>query len=304
VRRVVASLIVTSVAASLAAQVPAPEPTLPAVLQRTAEYVAAYQMKLAGIVAEEHYRQSVVRIFAAPNQRVTPVPQNRELKSDLLMVRAEGEDRWVQFRDVFEVDAKPIRDRDQRLFKLFIEPTSGSRRQAEAIATESARFNIGPLLRTINVPILALIFFESGNQPRFVHHRAKAGDLRDMLGQASENDILAIDYRETASRTLIRGADDRNIRSSGRVWVDGTNGRVLKTQLKSGYADVRAEITVTYKAEPGLDLLVPGEMKEAYMLPRSMTRIEGTATYRRFRQFTVVTTERTKQQRESDDLAR
>jgi hypothetical protein len=291
----VASFIVTSVAATLAAQAPAPEPTLPAVLQRTAEYVKAYQTKLAGIVAEEHYRQSVVRIFAAPSQRVTPLPQNRELKSDLLLVRLAGDDRWVQFRDVFEVDGKPIRDRDERLFKLFIEPTSSSRLQADAILREGSRFNIGPLLRTINVPILALIFFESGNQARFAHQRAQPGDLRDVLGQARESDIWAVDYRETASRTLIRGETDRNMRSNGRMWVDSTNGRVLKTQLKCGYGDVLAEITVIYKAEPGLDLLVPGEMREGYMLPRSMTRIEGTATYSRFREFKVVTTERTKQ---------
>ncbi len=131
VRMTVASFIVTSVAATLAAQAPAPEPTLPAVLQRTAEYVKAYQTKLAGIVAEEHYRQSVVRIFPPPSQRVTPLPQNRELKSDLLLVRLAGDDRWVQFRDVFEVDRKPIRDRDERLFKLFLEPTSSSRMKAD-----------------------------------------------------------------------------------------------------------------------------------------------------------------------------
>ena len=285
----------TSVAASLAAQAPAPEPTLPAVLQRTAEYVKAYQTKLAGIVAEEHYRQSVVRIFPPPSQRVTPLPQNRELKSDLLLVRLAGDDRWVQFRDVFEVDGKPIRDRDERLFKLFLEPTNSSRLQADAILREGSRFNIGPLMRTINVPILVLLFFESANQPRFSHQRAKLGDVRDVLAQARESDVWAIDYRETASRTLIRGEADRNMRSSGRVWVDSTNGRVLKTQLKSGYGDVRAEITVTYRAEPGFDLLVPGQMREGYMLPRSMTRIEGTATYSRFRQFKVVTTERTKQ---------
>ena len=281
-RRVVASLIVTSVAASLAAQAPAPEPTLPAVLQRTAEYVKAYQTKLAGIVAEEHYRQSVVRIFPPPSQRVTPLPQNHELKSDLLLVRLAGDDRWVQFRDVFEVDGKPIRDRDERLFKLFLEPTNSSRLQADAILREGSRFNIGPLMRTINVPILVLLFFESANQSRFSHQRAKLGDVRDVLAQARESDVWAIDYRETASRTLIRGEADRNMRSSGRVWVDSTNGRVLKTRLKSGYGDVRAEITVTYRAEPGFDLLVPGQMREGYMLPRSMTRIEGTATYSRF----------------------
>jgi hypothetical protein len=41
----------------LASQPAAPEPTLDTVLARAAAYVADYQKRLAGIVAEEHYRQ-------------------------------------------------------------------------------------------------------------------------------------------------------------------------------------------------------------------------------------------------------
>jgi hypothetical protein len=281
-------------AGSLAAQSALPQPTLPIVLKRTAAYVAEYQVKLAGIVAEEHYGQSVVRMTVRDRGMLSPA-QHRDLKSDLLLIRLEGEDRWVQFRDVFEVDKQPVRDRDERLFKLFIEPTKGSRLQAEQISNEGSRYNIGPLVRTVNVPILALIFFDASIQRRFKHTRVEPGDLRVFAGQAREGDIWAIEYRETAPRTVIRGESGRDMKSNGRLWVDSSSGRVLKTELRSGDALVRAQITVTYKAEPGLDLLVPAEMRESYMLPRSMISIQGRATYSHFRQFKVLTTEKTKQ---------
>jgi len=50
----------------------------------------------------------------------------------------------------------------------------------------------------------------------------------------------------------------------------------------------------TYRSEPGLDLLVPGEMQELYTLRKPEARIDGRATYSRFRQFTVTTTEKPK----------
>ncbi len=264
-------------------------------LKRAADYVAAYQTRLAGIVAEEHYHQSVVRPGGSSRDRALMVPEHRELKSDLLLVRLDGEDRWVQFRDVFEVDGRPVRDRDQRLYKLFLEPTAGSRFQAQQISNESARYNIGPLLRTVNVPILALIFFDEPNQPRFTHKQVRPGDLGAFAGEARETDVWAIDYKETAPRTMIRGESDRDLPSTGRLWVDSSNGRVLKTELRSGDSAVRAQVTVTYKTEPGLDLLVPAEMRESYMLTRRQISIHGKAVYSRFRQFKVTTVEKTKQ---------
>jgi hypothetical protein len=276
-------------------------PTLATVLKQTAAYVAEYQAKLGGIVAEERYRQRVINSLSVARPRnvpLAPLDQARELKSDVLLVRLAGDDRWIQFRDVFEVDGEPVRDRDQRLYRLFLEPTSGTQLQAQQIQNEGARYNIGPVFRTINVPILALIFVDAANQSRFRFKRVSPGDLRLLAGYAREPDIWAIDYRETSTRTLIRGESDRDLPSTGRVWIDSTNGRVLKTEIRSGDTSVRAQIAVTYRSEPGLELLVPGEMKEMYLLPRSMTRIEGTAVYSRFRQFKVVTTEKTKQHQE------
>ena len=267
------------------------EPTLDAVLAKAAAYVTSYQNRLAGIVAEELYRQQVV----VTQRRGSP--QNREyrqLRSDLLLVKGANEGSWLQFRDVFEVDRKPIRDRDERLYKLFVGASTDAAKQAEAIQMESARYNIGPIMRTINMPILALVFFDRANQPRFEFKKGKPGSVKRFAGMAEERDVWMIEYEETLKGTVVRGANDRDIPSHGRVWLDSTTGRFLRTELISEDTDVRALIEVFYRAETGLDLLVPAEMRELYELRRSQTRIDGRAEYSRFRQFTVTTSEKPK----------
>src|SRR5258706_15288015 len=122
-----------------------------------------------GIVAEEDYVQDVRPSAAGTISRgATPRVTHRELKSDLLLVRPIGSNRWMQFRDVFEVDGQPVRDRSERLMKLFVSPSSATANQAELIAEESSRYNIGNLQRTLNVPLLALAILDPAQQQRFV----------------------------------------------------------------------------------------------------------------------------------------
>jgi hypothetical protein len=267
-------------------------PELDAILLNAARYVAQYQQKLRGLVAEETYRQNMMVL--AGGRRGRQMREGRELRSDLLLVKLGGQDFWMQFRDVFEVDRKPVRDRDQRLYKLFIEAKGDVREQAETIQQESARYNLGPIMRTINIPIMALMFFDRGVQPKLQFELGKAGNVKRFSGLAEPAAIQMIEYRETGKGTLVRGANDRDIPSHGRVWLDGSNGRVLHTQLISEDTNLRAEINVTYRAEPGLEELVPGEMRELYTIRRNETRIDGRATYGKFRQFTVSTTEKPK----------
>ena len=267
------------------------EPTLDAVLAKAAAYVTSYQNRLAGIVAEEVYRQQVMVTQRRGNPQTR---QYRQLRSDLLLVKGANEGSWLQFRDVFEVDRKPIRDRDERLYKLFVGASTDAAKQAEAIQMESARYNIGPIMRTINMPILALVFFDRANQPRFEFKKGKPGSVKRFAGMAEERDVWMIEYEETLKGTVVRGANDRDIPSHGRVWLDSRTGRFLRTELISEDTDVRALIEVFYRPEAGLDLLVPAEMRELYELRRSQTRIDGRAEYTRFRQFTVTTSEKPK----------
>jgi len=289
-RGVCAGVVLAVAVASLSARQEA-GPSLDLVLERAAAYVASYHARLAAIVSEEHYRQNVL----GTQRRGGPqLREFRELKSDLLLVKTGKGDSWLQFRDVFEVNRKPIRDRDQRLYKLFVGASADAAEQAAAIQAESSRYNIGPIMRTINMPMLALVLFDRVNQSRFAYEKGKAGNVRRFDKLAAEDDIWLIEYRETQAGTVVRGAQDRDIPSHGRAWIDSRTGRFLRTELISEDTDVRALIDVSYRAEAGLDLLVPNEMRETYELRRTLARIDGRATYGRFRQFTVTTTEKPK----------
>jgi hypothetical protein len=147
-------------------------------------------------------------------------------------------------------------------------------------------------MRTINVPIMALLFFERTVQPRLKFEQGKAGNVKRFDGLAEPSAIWMIEYQETAKGTMVRGTNDRDIPSRGRIWLDSSNGRVLRTEMISEDTSLRAEINVSYKTESGLDLLVPDEMREIYTIRRNDTRIDGRATYGHFRRFTVATTEK------------
>lgn len=124
----------------------AQEPSVATVLARAGAYVTGFQRLLSGVVAEEIYVQDVrepTLSGISPRSGMRSGPMHRELKSDLLLVKPERADRWIQFRDVFEVDGQPIRDRNERLMKLFVDPSSSTAGQVEHIVTESARYNIG-----------------------------------------------------------------------------------------------------------------------------------------------------------------
>jgi hypothetical protein len=200
--RICAVVLALFAVGSLPARQPA-EPSLDTVLFRAAAYVTDYQGRLAGIVAEEHYRQNVM----GTQRRGGPTTrQFRELRSDLLLVKPGSEGSWLQFRDVFEVDRKPIRDRDQRLYRLFVGGSTNAATQAEAIQAESTRYNIGPIMRTINMPILALVFFDRANQSRFQFKKGSPGNTKRFDGMAAGGDVWLIEFREILEQTLVRGA--------------------------------------------------------------------------------------------------
>jgi len=264
------------------------------VLARTAEYVAAYQKGLRGVVAEETYAQNMTSSRpGGPGGRSRTIRDSRRLKSDLLLVQLPSEDRWMQFRDVFEVDGKPVRDRDQRLYKLFVEARPDARQQAETLQAESARHNLGPLLRTVNIPMMALYIFDRNIHPGVEYRFGDTGNTRRFAALAPAASIAVIEFEETTGDTLIRGEKDRPIPASGRAWIDRSDGRILQTELVARDTTLRAQINVTYQHQAGIAVLVPAEMRETYQIQRTETRIDARARYDRFRQFTVTTDEKT-----------
>jgi len=274
--------------APMIAPAAAQEATLDAVLARAASYVLEFQRELSGIVAEERYVQDVRYPLSTGTRSSSRGVTHRELKSDLLMVRPVGANRWMQFRDVFDVDGRSVRDRGERLMQLFVSPSVSSAAQAERIIEESTRYNIGNLQRTVNLPVFALVILDPDNQPRCVFRRT---DRRDPLlgvdAAKRREDLWVIEYQEVQKHTMIRTTNGRDLSARGRFWIEPGTGRVIASELIAEDLALRGTIDVEYQPEPAIGLLVPAAMRERYDIRQDGSRVDGEATYSRFRQFQV-----------------
>jgi hypothetical protein len=272
-RRAAATAIVLAIAAAAVdAQAP-----LEAVLTRAGDYVERYQREFSMVVSEERYEQEV-RYPASPLGRRAPdLTQTTLLRSDFLLVRnADG--GWLPFRDVFERDGMPVRDRDERLSRLFLSDPGSAARQARRIADESTRYNVGAIDRNINLPTLPLIFLT----------RARAFAFTD---DGRDGGLRVIRFREEQRPTYVSTTAGRDLPVAGRFWIDEASGRVERTELTAANDALEARISVTYRPDAAAGLWVPSRMDEFYVQRADRSEIRGSATYSRFRRFQISTTE-------------
>ncbi len=269
----------------------AQEPSLAEVLARATDYVNELSDQLSGIVAEERYEQ---RSTAPATSGRGGFPGNardtyrRTLRSDYLLVRPTGSDQYHGFRDVFEVEGRLVRDREERLTRLFLTPSVSAEEQIRKIMTDSARYNIGDVTRNFNTPTFALLVLHPAHKLRFEFERVTATSPRLGLdGPDEAADVWVIEYKETWPTTVVRGQDGKNLPAQGRFWIEPTTGRVLVSELILEDSAVDATITVRYETAEKLGHLVPVEMRERYDNRRAGSRVDGTATYTRFRRFQV-----------------
>jgi hypothetical protein len=272
------------------------EQALSDVLHRAGSYVEAFQKQLSGIVAEETYLQEILPFVGKVPKRV-----QRRLRSDLLLLRPGDAVTWVQFRDVFEVDGKPVRDRQERLAKLFLSGDLSTAKQVEEIIAQSARYNIGAMVRTMNVPVLPLAVLEPSSQTRF---RFTVDDRQGNSRQPSigtdavpatptfkvSAEVWIVKFEELKSPTLITTTGGGDILSHGRFWIEPDTGRVLVSEMITEDARIRGELLVSYQSQPFLGLLVPIELRERYTVKALQAQqpvITGQATYSNFRRFEV-----------------
>jgi hypothetical protein len=272
---VTAAAIATALSAVTWAQV-----SLDALLPRAAAYVRQFQRDLGSVVAEELYQQDIRSTGGAPgaSQRQTG---GTVLRSDFLLVQVEGQG-WLPFRDVFERDGKPLRDRQDRLTELFLTNSRGAFEQARKIMDESARYNIGNVNRNVNVPTLPLAFLLPESRDRFAFSEGKADAA--LPGRV-------IDFKETGRPTFVTTTNDRDLPVYGRFWIDEQTGTVLRTELHMVDTAIEGHVTVTYELDAVTGLRVPVRMEERYKRQKDSNEVRGVATYSKFRKFQVSTTE-------------
>jgi VWFA-related protein len=242
------------------------------ILAAAAKYLAQYEKDVSAVVAEETYVQRIAGVGASR--------ESRTLRSDMLVILDEMAG-WVGFRDVFEMDGHPVRDRDQRLMNLFMRPNKDAVVQARRVVEESSRYNLNPsgsgINRTINQPFMALKFLRARNQGR--------STFRLERSTASEpSGPVRLMFREFAQPRLISSPD--NAAAQGAFTIDPATGRVTSTELDIQTGRTRIRIRVAFAEHEKLHLSLPSSMDESYT---SVPPIEGHATYSNFRQFNVAT---------------
>ena len=265
----------------------AQEPSLADVLSRAAVYVQRFHNQLSEIVSEETYSQ-----IAYASGRRSPSAGNISrvrLKSDLMLIKPVNVDRYVEFRDVFEVDGEVVRDRKERIAALWLTGSTDSTARLGAILEESARYNIGGIQRNINTPLMALMFLDAAYQPRFNFKRSAKGrpvldpehtvDASGVFRVGTE--MWNVEFEERRGNTIIRQPNGNNLRSRGRFWINPDTGAVMISELVIDGGGVVATVTVSYQSEPLMGFLVPVEMHESY--ERHDELITGHAVYGRFR---------------------
>jgi hypothetical protein len=149
-----------------------------------------------------------------------------------------------------------------------------------AIVRENAKYNIGNIYRTINVPLQALDLLHPENRTRFDF--SAAGQER-VGGQDTE----VIAFQERSVPTLVSDGFGGELLAHGRVWVDPATGAVFRTELGFNGASSlflkESKIRVNYRRDPKLQVLVPSEMEETYGFEIEV--LHGEATYRNYRKF-------------------
>ena len=266
-RRAMSVLLLILAARALLAQ----SVTLDVVLARLHQYLAAYAELLPATVAIERYNQRVGTL-----ERV-------ELESEFGIVRVPNNPQWLGFRDVMTVNGKAVESRAQRLAALFENLTVSAIEQAGRISIESARFNIGPVARSINDPALVLELLDSRNA-----HRMRIQKVRE--GSLSGIPVWIVRFVETGRPTIVRTSSLQDVPSSGQAWIDPSTGRLLRVQATiTSRFRVKCEVDVTFEKAPQLDFLVPARMMERCFDGAFLQ--EGDATYENYRKFTVDTRE-------------
>lgn len=227
--------------------------------------------RFSNVVAEERYEQ-----------QITIPRRKRMLLSDFLLVKYPGDLLWQTFRDVAEVDGKPVRDRQDRMMKLFLEPSSSALRRASELGRASARHNLVDV-GTLSNPLLVMAFLQSQYVDRF---RFNLAGLDKKIGP----NVRIARFVEFQRPTILKLDAATDLFSRGLMWIEEDTGRVVKTELQVGGTMNMIRVTTQFVFDDELGINVPAVMEDVY--PRSSAgEFRGKATYGKFRRFEVKTEE-------------
>ena len=253
-------------------------PELMTVLHRATEYVARYEAELGNLIGAEEYVQNAV--WLDPNRRVVAKRLQRRVSSDFLIIQVGAE--WVALRKATRVDGSKVKETEPAFEDAFDNSPEANEKLLLAMKGESTRYNIGDIIRTINVPTVALKVLRESEFSRFAFERAGSSKIEGVQ-------TWAVRFREEGAPTLVLGEKNQFLYSNGTLWIEPETGRVLRTEfnVESPYirSRVKARIVVTYAEGKNMKMLVPSLMDEHY--ESEFNTVDCKAYYSNFRPFEV-----------------
>ena len=254
-------------------------PKVEELIPKATAYAHDFVARFSNVVAEERYEQEI-----------TVPKRKRVLVSDFLLVKPVGDEIWRPFRDVAEVDGRPVRDREDRVVKLLLQPSSSAMRRAEEIRDAGARYHlldVGSLSNVLDVgtlgnPILVLAFLQEQYVGRF---RFNLAGLDKNLGP----DVRTVRFEEFRQPTVLRQSANNDLFSRGLIWIEEGTGRVVQTELRLGGQPGAFRITTQFAFDEDLGINVPAALEESY--PVGFGEFRSKATYGTFRRIAITTQE-------------
>jgi hypothetical protein len=287
--RQLVALLIAAVLAPVAA--PAGQrdaPPLPELLSGAAAYAERFEREFAVVVGEERYVQQVrqqrgIEFFDARRF-------SRSLVSHVFLMWVSDGPLLIMARNVRTVDDKVVADSAQRLERLLSSASADPSAKQRLVRDETARFNIGSIIRNFSDPTLVVQFLHARLQSRFSFSVAGRDNVAGVVTWK-----LAYVEREGPTVIVVNG---RNAMASGYVWIAVKDNAVVRatlgvTQSIRPAADLdeqvfAARLETTYLHDARLDVWAPRTMTERYEIWRGgqwKESISSKAAYSNFRRF-------------------
>ena len=247
-------------------------PSADQLARRAGEYIRAYQNEFRFLVADETSVQRVV-IPAGPGGAPS---QTRSTRGEMFIAFLDAQHHWSAVHDVMDVDGVPVADR--------IAPAELLRQEGFAstvarVLAQNERFNIGPVRRNFNDPMLALLLFDPDR-------RSRSRYSRTAIEQTGFTERLAtVAFRERDRPTLVRDSKRQSVFASGEAVIDANTGVVRQTMVTFKHDDIYAELHTEFAWNDKVRLWVPVRFSERYSKgnQQNVTLCESRYTnYRRF----------------------
>jgi hypothetical protein len=206
-----------------------------------------YVLKFAGHVSMLEAEEVTTQHDTSSGQ----IGGSRRVRSDFVLIGLD-EGHVGAFRDAFEVDGQPLRERKNRLIELLrakLDPASLD--EARALTDASVKQYISPNLHVLDDPTLPLVFLRKENQERFAF---KPDGVRKMDG----TEVAILRFTEQGTERMIPSPE--KVPLTGRLWIETATGAVRQAEVSVSGKSFILRSTVKYAKDQKLDLWLPSEV--------------------------------------------